>query len=157
MATIPKKSPPILPKTREIALARTASSALRPLFTRSLRGDIQVSLKSAQSKKSIQFSLPASFLKFLFRALAEIAEGNAITLVPIHAELTTQEAAQLLNVSRPYLIQLLELGKIPFRKVGRHRRILFEEILKYQGKSQDKSRKARDQLIKLAQDMDLGY
>jgi len=73
------------------------------------------------------------------------------------AILTTQEAADFLNVSRPYLIKLLEKELIPVRRVGRHRRILFEDILKYKEKSKEKSRKARETLSQEAQDLDLGY
>jgi excisionase family DNA binding protein len=73
------------------------------------------------------------------------------------AILTTQEAADFLNVSRPYLIKLLEKELIPVRRVGRHRRIMFEDILKYKEKSKEKSRKARETLTQEAQDLDLGY
>ncbi len=83
--------------------------------------------------------------------------GDAVTIVPFQAELTTQEAADFLNVSRLYLIKLLEKELIPVRRVGRHRRILFADILKYKEKSKEKSRKVREALTQEAQDLDLGY
>jgi excisionase family DNA binding protein len=76
---------------------------------------------------------------------------------PFQAELTAQEAADFLNVSRPYLVKLLEKELIPVRRVGRHRRILYADILKYKEKSKEKSRKIREALTQEAQDLDLGY
>lgn len=150
-------SRPVLPKAHDIDLAMKATSEMRTFLSGDGKGDIQFSLKRKNKNGSVEFFLPPAIVELIFRTLHHIADGNAVTLVPIHAELTTQEAANLLNVSRPYLIQLLEEGKIPFNKVGRHRRILFADILKYQEESKRKSAKARDELIKEAQDLDLGY
>ena len=82
---------------------------------------------------------------------------DAVTIMPFHAELTTKEAADFLNVSRPYLVKLLEKELIPIRRVGRHRRIFFEDIQKYKEKSKKKSSKVREALTQEAQDLDLGY
>jgi excisionase family DNA binding protein len=73
--------------------------------------------------------LPASAVKMVVRILEEMARGNAVTLIPVYAELTTQEAADMLNISRPSLIQLLDEGKIDYRKVGIHRRVRFESLM----------------------------
>ena len=80
-----------------------------------------------------------------------VKKNPKIFLTPI------QEAANFLNISRLFLIQLLEKEKIPFRKVGRHRRILFEDLLNYKKRSRAKGRKIREQLTDEAQDLDIGY
>lgn len=69
-----------------------------------------------KGKQGIQITIPASALRLLIDILAQMAKGNAVTLIPAHAELTTQETADLLNVSRPYFVELLEQEKIPYRK-----------------------------------------
>jgi excisionase family DNA binding protein len=101
--------------------------------------------------------LPRRALVLLRDTLAEMAKGNAVTIVPTHAELTTQEAANLLNVSRPYLIKLLAAGEIPFTRTGTHRRIQLKAIMEYKEKRIGLSRQALDELARQAQEDDMGY
>ena len=101
--------------------------------------------------------IPKSAYQLLIDILSQMAQGNAVTLIPVHAELTTQEAADLLNVSRPYLVKLLESKQIPFHKVGRHRRIRFEDLMNYKNQIDSDRMQALDELAAQAQELEMGY
>ena len=109
---------------------------------------------SVRLPKEETIELPASAVKMLVRILEEMARGNAVTLIPVHAELTTQEAADMLNISRPSLIQLLDEGKIDYRKVGTHRRVRFEALMRFKRGADAERRAALDELA--AYDQELG-
>jgi len=102
-------------------------------------------------------TVPISAIHLLMNLLNEMAQGNAVSLVPVHAELTTQQAADLLNVSRPYLVKQLEAGEIEFHKLGRHRRIRFADLMAYKEQVDRESRKAMDALTAEAQEQGMGY
>jgi excisionase family DNA binding protein len=100
-------------------------------------------------------SIPTSAFKLLVSILGEMASGNAVRLIPHHAELTTQEAADLFNVSRPYFTRLLEEGRIPFHRVGTHRRVYLKDVLAYKAEHHRARRKALDDLSALDQELEL--
>src|SRR5262249_14467201 len=102
-------------------------------------------------------TLPSATFRLLKDILAEMAQGHAVTVLPLRAELTTQQAADLLNVSRPYLIGLLEEGKIPFRRVGQHRRVRRDGLMASQRKDDAARRRIADELTADAQELGMGY
>lgn len=94
----------------------------------------------------------------LFRQLlVDLAQNRPVSIIPVDHELTTHQAAALLNVSRPFLIGLLSQGQLPYRLVGTHRRIRLEDLLAYKAEQEVRSDKAMDELAALAQEHKLGY
>jgi len=102
-------------------------------------------------------TVPREAFDLFLEILGQMANGNAVTIVPVHAELTTQEAADLLNVSRPFLIGLVEEGKLPCRKVGTHRRIRYADVLAYQAADAAERAAVLDELTAEAEKHGLGY
>ena len=157
MATLLSEFPgTVTPTPDDTRLAQESSRRLARLLgarKKNVRFRIQ---PDDEPEETIAIPLPA--FRLLAEILAEMAKGNAVTLIPIHAELTTQQAADLLNVSRPYLIDLLEKGQIPHRKVGTHRRVLFQDVLAYKQRTEAARLKALEALSALDQERGgLGY
>lgn len=147
--------PKALPSAEDIALARESSRVLSTVLQ--TRAQIQ-QIDFHDDKGAVRsVTLPTSALRLLLDVLTEIGQGNAVTLIPIHAELTTQEAADLLNVSRPFLVQLLEKGEIPFHKIGTHRRVRYQDVIAYKNRIDAERRKALDELAAQAQELGMGY
>ena len=144
-----------LPTAEEVAIARESGRALSTyLQTREATQQIEIS-DDTGGAHSVR--VPVSALRLLVEVLAEISEGNAVSIIPIHAELTTQEAADVLNVSRPFLVQLLERGEIPFHKIGSHRRIRYQDVIAYKARIDAKRSKALNALAEQAQALKMGY
>src|SRR5215203_2197261 len=118
---------PVYPLADEEQLVHRLSAALQQ------NGASQDGGKRAKlvSPSDEELELPKSVYEVLVRVVREMDRGNGITIIPVHAELTTQQAAELLNVSRPHLVGLLQKGEIPFHKVGRHRRVRLNDLLDY--------------------------
>jgi len=144
-----------LPSAEDIALARESGRALSTV------------LKTRDTTQQIDFqddegavrtvTIPTTALRLLLDVLTEIGQGNAVSIIPIHAELTTQEAADVLNVSRPFLVQLLEKGEIPFHKIGTHRRVRYQDVITYKNRIDAARRNALDELTEQAQELGMGY
>ena len=146
--------PTTLPPSREdVELARASGQRLAALARRGRPLTLQ--LREAGREETVE--LPAAAVKLLAAILEEMAAGRAVAVAPREAELTTQQAADFLNVSRPFLIRLLDEKKIPFRRVGAHRRIRFEDVARYKESIDAERRKVLDALAAEAQELGLGY
>jgi excisionase family DNA binding protein len=102
-------------------------------------------------------TIPLKAFMLLKSILSNMAEGKSVALIPSDSEVTTKQAAEMLNVSRPHIVKLLEKGEIPFKKVGSHRRIQLKDLLAYDDKIKKDRRKKLDFLAKEAQKLNLGY
>ena len=140
----------VKPTKADSALAKVSSQQLAAHL-----GNAGLRLELKTGTTSEELVLPPSALRLLVRILTEIGQGNAVTLTPIRAELTTQQAADLLNVSRPHLVKLLDEGAIPSRKVGSHRRVELEDLLVYKRDFLAKRHAALDELQALSQELDM--
>jgi excisionase family DNA binding protein len=142
------------PTEEEITLATQSSRQLAALLS---QGQPSISISVAQDDSGQQIVIPTVALNLLMDILAQMAQGNAVTLLPLHAELTTQESADLLNVSRPFLIKLIESGVLQCRKVGKHRRIYRRDVLAYKEKIDRDRHETLNKLVAQAQEINMGY
>jgi len=142
----------VLPDKESSVLARTSAEELSRLLGQKPQAE-RASIKLDGN----DLILPRQALALLRDLLVEMAQGNAVTIVPTHAELTTQEAANILNVSRPHLVKLLEEGAIPFSKTGTHRRIRYQDLMAYSKQRTQESKAALDELALQAQEHEMGY
>ncbi len=140
-----------MPTEQEINLAAESSRMLAACIG---KGD---SARLRLIDGNADVTVPVSAIHMFVDILNQMAQGHAVSLVPVRAELTTQQAANILNVSRPYLVKLLESGKIKFHKTGRHRRIRLEDLMEYVRQMDEDSRKAADELATQAQEEGMGY
>jgi excisionase family DNA binding protein len=135
----------------EQPLALESSRKLAPFVTKG--GPLRIRLEGSNQV----VTLPGSAVRLLAELLAQLSRGAAVTVVPIHAELTTQQAADFLDVSRPFLVARLEAGEIPFRKVGAHRRVLLKDLVVYKQEMYAKRVEALKELTQLGQELGMGY
>jgi excisionase family DNA binding protein len=107
----------------------------------------------ADGSNSARLEVPPATLRLLSQILALMARQQTFVLYPESSELTTKQAAEVLGVSRPFLIRVLEAGEIPYRKVGRHRRVLMKDVLSYKQSTHVKRAAAMDELVRIGEEM----
>lgn len=137
----------------DAALFAQASRLMSEALDRSGVRRITLVDEKADGSDITRLEVPPATLRLLSQILALMARQQTFVLYPESSELTTKQAAEVLGVSRPFLIRVLEAGDIPFRKVGRHRRVLMKDVLAYKQTMQVKSRAALDDLVKLSEEM----
>jgi excisionase family DNA binding protein len=147
----------INPPAEDVQLAKESSRRLAPFLSAPNRRAVKVHVEMEGAPDEVRVSIPPSAFRLLMAMLTEIGRGNAVTFIPIHAELTTQQAADILNVSRPFLIGLLKKGVIQHHKVGSHRRVRFQDLLDYKRKVDQERQKSLDELAAQAQELGMGY
>jgi excisionase family DNA binding protein len=137
----------VAPTEADALLARECS---RRLATHKLgrRSSVRIQLLD-DGEQAETVAVPASALRLFLHLLTEMSQGNAVTLIPTHAD--------LLNVSRPYVVKLLDEGKIPCRTVGKYRRVRFDDLMAYKRKDDEARAKILDQLTAEAQELGMGY
>lgn len=136
----------------DLGLARTSSETLSHFLPDDLE-PITLRIENPKNGQQIEAVVPAAAVQVLAEALARMAEGQPVTLVPLQAELSTQQAAELMGVSRPYFVKLLEQGRIPFRKVGEQRRVRYRDLLRYLEEYQQHALAAVTELSAEAQEL----
>lgn len=152
--TVQAPSRPLLPTPEEASLAKESGRTVAAVLETRVETQ-EFSFSTSSGIK--QVTVPVSALRLFVEILTQMGSGNAVTVIPIHAELTTQEAADHLNVSRPFLVGLLERNEIPHHKVGKHRRIRYQDVIAYKERIDAERKKVLDELAAQAQELNLGY
>jgi excisionase family DNA binding protein len=146
-------SEPVAPTDADALIARESARRLVPTLAKA-NGTVQLRVEGPDGVNEA-ITVPTAAFRLFLTILSEMASGNAVRLIPHHAELTTQEAAELLNVSRPYVVRLLDEGRIPSHRVGTHRRVLFRDVMTYKEEHRRARGAALDRLSALDQELGL--
>jgi len=141
------------PTERDAIIARTS----KQLLARFAREDQPLTVRVVDADHDEPLELPAGAVTLLLDILGAMASGHGVTLIPEDAELTTVQAADILHVSRPFLIKLLDEGQIPYRRVGKHRRIRMEDVMNYKQAIDQEREAVLDRLVQDAQEQGMGY
>jgi excisionase family DNA binding protein len=152
MAT-PRPIEPYTPTSEAITLANQALEAISEFVANPPNTITLAILDPAMQSTSI--TIPSGMFQLMVNVLQSVSRGEPVTILPLSAELTTQEAADMLRVSRPYLVKLLDDGTIPSRKVGIYRRVLLQDLLDYQKTEKQRQSAVMEELTQEAQDMGL--
>jgi excisionase family DNA binding protein len=153
MAVLDRQRKMPIPTEADIELSTESSRVLASLINS--HSQTQKITVESENGKEESLLIPSVAYEFLIDILSQLSQGNAVTLVPVQAELSTQQAANLLNVSRPYLIKLLESKEIPYRKIGKHRKILAKDLYEYKAEIDAKRSQSLDELTVLSEELDL--
>ena len=140
----------LVPTDKDVVMARESSRLLGSLRFKK-GGTVGMQIEDRK------VSIPAGFARMLLSALDNMAKGRTVALMPLDEEVTTQEAADLLNVSRPFAAKLFDEGAIPSRKVGTHRRAFTNDVLAYKQREKEARIKVLDELVAEAQRLNMGY
>jgi excisionase family DNA binding protein len=149
--------PVALEESDRSSAARAAASVGEYLEHGLARERGTVTLVAESDGGALRILVPAPAVQLLFEVLRELGRGNAVTVVPSQSELTTQQAADILNVSRPYVVKLLEEGRIPYRTVGPRRRIRFADLMAFKQTDDAYRRRVADELTREALELGMGY
>jgi excisionase family DNA binding protein len=141
------------PSQQDVELARASGQRL----SRYADAKSPLRLRVADSGQDEPIELPAGAVGLLMEILEAMAAGRGVTLIPENAELTTVQAASVLNVSRPFLIKLLDEGALPHRKVGKHRRVRMEDVMAYKKRIDEEREAVLEELTREAQEQEHGY
>lgn len=128
-----------------------------PLFTKAIAQKESEQSSIQIQANSLSINIPIKALHLLAVILSRMAQGKSISLIPSDSEISTQQAAAILNVSRPHVVKLLEEGVIPFKKVGSHRRILLKDVLVYANQQKETRKESLQFFTQQAQELNLGY
>ena len=144
-----------LPSAEEAALAKISSQELSA-FLETKAATQKVTLTNKDGAVH-QVEIPVSALRLLVDVLTLLGEGNTVNLIPVHAELTTQEGADLLNISRPTFIKLLDEGAIPYHRTGNRRKVNYTDVMAYKAEIDRKRLQSLGELSRLDQELGMGY
>lgn len=150
---IRKLEPPKM-SAQELEMARVAQRCIMEALDRSKAVSITL-MSDGDEQPSV--AVPPAALKLIGQLLGAMSEGRPVVLMPGKQELTTVEAANYLNVSRPFVIKEIEAGRLPHRMVGRHRRIAFEDLVAYERKMREKQRAALERMAENERELGLDY
>jgi excisionase family DNA binding protein len=150
LALLDQAKEPVAASQAEATIARSAIPPLKKVAA--AKKDVKLMV---QGSPEIILPLPARAVCLILRILEAMADRVPVSVIPMEAELTTQQAADYLNVSRPYLVSLLEKDEISYRKVGRHRRVKFGDLLEFERASRKERSEAIASLVRDAQELGL--
>ena len=144
----------VTPNSQEQELAKAGRRILATASQQDQTAHLHIAALSTGGEGG-EITLSASVVRVLSRVFDELAQGHAVTVLPVDEELTTQEAADLLHVSRPYFITLLDQGELAFRKVGNQRRVRLREVIAYKQQQYERSTRAMQEVSQLSDEMGL--